>query len=283
MRRFVLIFVCAFLSIGVVSCSERKKNDTQRGIKNEIPDFIVPLVVRDDERDVAFANAVLADKEFGIFVTNAHVFASGQQFNIQIGGGLHPLEAREEWVDWETDLAFMRIAKTLLARFSSVAEFSEVPEIGSSIIVQGHIFRNFADSTWMPVMYSVKCRVINNHSGFGISFFSQLDVLELKIKQFGGQKIRKEDLHMLYQNFVAIRRERNENNEFQSGLSGSPAFTKSLKVAGIISSANIGRAVIVPREAVKKLLEKVRKTLKKYSRRGPSPFFFASTCLFRYT
>jgi len=234
------------------------------------PPYVAHIAVMDETGwIVGFANAVLVDDVEGFFVTNAHVIATGETFLLILGSQVYEqVETEEEWINWEADLALVKIdVAQVTSPLPKPPSFVEPPSVGSSVTVSGYVVDPAQMHKLPTSYYSVAARIESIQSWWGITLGAAVDVLVVSRQFEARMKVPKEDWHLLYTNYIELKRLRygGENDGFREGLSGSPVLTEDGNVIGILSGANEGAGVAVPAKEIKALLEKVKGSMARHA------------------
>lgn len=243
------------------------------------PSYVMPIGIREilnaEHKSWNWwqGNTFLIDKDYGLFVTNAHIAGDegvikGEEraCGIKILGKWYKGEVHKEWVNWEADLAIVRINPTKVKKFPKAASLVDPPSIGSSVTIKGYQ-GNATDNEEYP--YRIKCSIANIDAHCDDISDKLLPHLmfqrsALQALREEGENVPKEDLKFIYPYYIILTEAKNRP-KFERGISGSPVISKNGNVVGIISwggfSGGYFLAFAQPAAEIKTLLEKVKKDI----------------------
>ena len=218
--------------------------------------FTVPIIAL-NTRGIheTFSNALLIDKEKGIFLANAHITDSGTFFEIITKTETCAAYTKKSWIDWNRDLALFKtvrcggIASMKNARFSTTRL-----RISQDITFNGYTSEGFRkDGLEKVVPIRIKGAVENRETGWGITLGSIVDILDLRIRILEGKTVPVIKRHWLFEEYILIRTLDGEP-DFKKGLSASPAFLENGEIAGIISGAIAKKTLVVSARHIRQFL-----------------------------
>lgn len=200
-----------------------------------------------DYEKISQANAVLIDRDQGLFVTNAHlVNAHGlnptDNFLISLPHTGHNYKAlfSERWVDWDADLAYLCLKSADLSSYPDLTRRKE--ECGryeaTKIVVNMPVTSSEA-LTDGPL--TIPALVINSHSTYGVTapnLRQRWEALENR------RSLGKEDRPILYEDYIHLLAVQN----IVQGMSGGAVLDRDDRLVGILSKSAVtsGRCLAIP-------------------------------------
>ena len=241
-------------------------------VLQDAPSYVFPIMIVDSDvkNFKGGANAVLVDKNLKLLVINAHVVNAlkGEDlFTVKISDQWYGVKIREEWINWDADLAIVELyhddyaieASTLPA----AAPLAKLPGVGQKLFLRGHLLTIHREGVFDPYLIEGIVRDISGLEKYEPGYERLQGSLLMIMMVWGKNYVPKELLRILYGNYIVF-----EDNYFDKivivGMSGSPAITEKGEVAGILSSGNGDNhlAYIIPSFEIRNLLDKVREQIK---------------------
>lgn len=263
MKKTAAFFAILMLSANFLSCNASKTSAPEA----TIPEYIVPIaVMKDDTSTAGIANAIVVDRQKSLALTNAHVVARGEnfgrKFKVQLRDGeWYNAEADEKLINWEADLALLKIESKAAPLLPEAAPLSEnLPEAGQNASLQSYVANKTSDGIRLePLVLNVV--VDKQKGGWGQTIGSQLALLETLVALYVKKIIPKTQLIVLYENFVVIKIKtvpgEKEEKKFVDGMSGAPIVVNG-EVTAIHSASNGFLEVAIPAHEIKKMLDKIK-------------------------
>ena len=203
----------------------------------------------------AQANAILLDKEYGLFAVNAHFILEGLFYQliglILIKNDLkkrwYPLETRPEWINHIADVAIVRINTDCVPELPDPVILSDITPTDTLTLASttGYLFKKNEASGKLATH---------------LCWLKNLHIVDINYESGRWSPIRAKTAW--YQHYI-LAKSRNENS-FIPGLSGSPLKTNDNRVLGILSATNNDqtKGLFTPSFEINLLLEKARNDLK---------------------
>ncbi|MDA2921858.1 serine protease [Patescibacteria group bacterium AH-259-L07] len=168
-----------------------------------------------------YGNGTLVDKKDKLFITNAHIISNADSIRVGISRQWHLAQTREEWINWDADLAIIQvdIDSDFLPEPPCLAE--EIPEIGTPFIIAGNRIETTFWGQRVVAQYIFKGKVKYPYAPWGIFGYDRFEVASLMRAQERGFIIPKEYQAYLYEAYIRFSLDTNQN--FLSdprGLSG---------------------------------------------------------------
>lgn len=187
-----------------------------------------------------YANAVLIDRDKGIFVTNAHVVNAYNKhrtnriyIRLPLSEKFVQAESRPEWLNWDADLAYIRVRDDLSAYPQAILR---------------HIKGNGCEDVWIKGYFKAedpllteKGHVASWRSGIGVTLTM---LQELLAAQERWLFLEKAERSLLYTDYIHVWMQ--EGSSLKPSMSGSPLLDKEGRVMGIISRGGRHSALCIP-------------------------------------
>lgn len=229
------------------------------------PSFVVPVVVMNVVYNELLTknvfNAVLVDREKGLFVTAAQPLIrmfecvpAKSMLKVKINGEWFGTSTRTDWFNLYADLAIFMVEREAMPHLPEAAEFTDkIPEPEEELCLAGWYTTDITkDSESFRHKYVLEVQ--------DYSYPLPEQYLELKQNHFKyGAVVRPQDQRKLYDHYFLLR---SVNTTVKiTGRGGSPILTDKNKVAGIISSDGTGemagKIICSPYYDIVKLLREV--------------------------
>lgn len=219
--------------------------------------YVVPIaVINEKGKIVAAANSIMLDWDEGYLVSNAHITVVGPKYRIKIFDEWFIAETKEEWINWDADIAifqsFGRYADKYLPE-AKLLEKSEYPAAGSRVTVLSYMTRGFdVNGQLILEIRNMQAGLLLTEISYAIDRLSTMEVVRLRLAQLEKEEILKEDQRKLYEDYLLLY----TKDEIARGQSGSPAVFEG-GVIGILSSSTGHKTLTIPSYEIKALLNKV--------------------------
>lgn len=233
--------------------------------ENAVPDFVRPVAKRGaDDKLVSLANAVVIDNVNGFLVTNAHFVEGASGVDVRLPAGWIKAEFKEEWIDWDADLALLKIKDSpYWASLISIKEAeltTVIPDVHSSVQIRGYLpeYRKLPN-TWKFNKIWTNGVLKKQQSSWCINIPSCQYVLTVLNIQLASGTLPKELQRYLYEAYILVSQKGHSSMAIvEPGLSGSPVLNSDNLVAGFVSGGSKYYALAIPARKIKNLLQKAK-------------------------
>lgn len=170
----------------------------------ELPEYIVPIVIveKDDPTmAMALANAIVVDWKNGFLISNAHVvqrgFENDGKFKVRIFDDWYGVETKEEWINWQADLAILKMDTKRFKGAVKEAELAHHFSVFNEAEISAYIHDKDGDNFTRSRV--VRTKLMGFPSEYGVTISSKVEVLRLLVAmKIDGYKPKKGEIRMLY-------------------------------------------------------------------------------------
>lgn len=214
-----------------------------------------------------YGNSVFIDKENKLFITNAHVIRGADSIRVGISFQWYWAQIREEWINWEADLAIIRVDIDVDSLPEPACLEKKIPARGTPVMLTGYKVKTDLQGEIMLVRYALKGVVNDPYAEWGVYAHDKFEVSAVLLLQEKGYFIPEEMQYYLYKDYIHSFFDPGQAAPVDPhGLSGSAliVLTEDNCIGGIstgVDAPMIVHALNSPVNEIKLLWEKAKKYL----------------------